>query len=186
MFQNLSERLSATLRGWTGRTVLTEANLEETLQEVKIALIDADAGVEVAQGFINRVKTAALGQKIETGLSPGQFFIQLLHRQLVELMGQEAVGLSLRQATPVVILMAGLQGSGKTTSAAKLAKRLKEEDKKSVSVVSCDIYRPAAIFNYNGWLVRVVANLFPKHRVEGQPKSHNGRLRAPGGMAMDA
>ncbi|MEY3182720.1 MAG: signal recognition particle protein [Pseudomonadota bacterium] len=145
MFENLSERLSACLRGWTGRTVLTEANLEQTLQEIKVALIDADAGLEVTQRFIERVKTAALGQKVAHGLSPGQFFIQLLQNELIDLMGKEAVGLSLRQETPVVILMAGLQGSGKTTSAAKLAKKLKEEEKKSVALVSCDIYRPAAV-----------------------------------------
>jgi signal recognition particle subunit SRP54 len=107
-----------------------------------------------------------LGQKIETGLSPGQFFIQLLHKQLVELMGQEAVGLSLRQTTPVVILMAGLQGSGKTTSVAKLAKRLKEEDKKSVAVVSCDIYRPAAILQLERLAAEVGVDFIPTHEGE--------------------
>jgi signal recognition particle subunit SRP54 len=167
VFENLSERLSATLRGWTGRTVLTEANLEETLQEVKVALIDADAGLAVTQRFIERVKTAALGQKIETGLSPGQFFIKLLQDQLIELMGKEAVGLSLRHATPVVILMAGLQGSGKTTSSAKLAKRLKEVDKKSVAMVSCDIYRPAAILQLERLAAEVGVDFIPTLEGEG-------------------
>jgi signal recognition particle subunit SRP54 len=145
MFQNLTDRLSKTLRNLTGTGRLTENNVQETLREVRVALLEADVALPVIKQFIDDVTKEALGQDVLQSLTPGQALVKIVHNELVKLMGDACDELNLATTPPAVILMAGLQGSGKTTSVAKLARRLKEVNKKSVLVVSADIYRPAAI-----------------------------------------
>ena len=145
MFNNLTEKLSATVRDITGRGRLTEKNIKSALDEVRIALLEADVALPVVKKFIMNVKQKALGSKIMKSLSPGQELVKLVKKELTLLMGQANETLNLKAQPPVVILMAGLQGSGKTTTTAKLGKFIKQHEKKSVGVVSADVYRPAAI-----------------------------------------
>ncbi|MBU2239493.1 MAG: signal recognition particle receptor subunit alpha, partial [Gammaproteobacteria bacterium] len=145
MFDNLSNRLTSSLDRIRGRAKLTEDNIQEVLREVRMALLEADVALPVVKDFIAAVKERAIGTEVSKSLSPGQVFLKIVKQELESVMGQANDGLNLRAARPAVILLAGLQGAGKTTSAAKLAKYLKEREKKSVSVVSADVYRPAAI-----------------------------------------
>lgn len=145
MFENLTERLSRTLKNLRGQGRLTEDNIQDTLREVRMALLEADVALPVVKQFTEEVRTRAIGQEVMQSLSPGQAFVKIVNDELVRLMGESNVGLNLNTRPPAVILMAGLQGSGKTTSVAKLARWLKEQQGKSVLVVSADIYRPAAI-----------------------------------------
>ncbi|MFN2349394.1 MAG: signal recognition particle protein [Thioalkalivibrio sp.] len=145
MFENLTERLQGTVKRLRGQARITEENIQETLREVRMALLEADVALPVVREFINRVKERALGQEVLSSLSPGQALIKIVSDELIAVMGQANEVLQLNVQPPAVILMAGLQGSGKTTSTAKLARLLKERHKKNVAVVSCDIYRPAAI-----------------------------------------
>jgi signal recognition particle subunit SRP54 len=145
MFDNLSNRLTSSLDRIRGRAKLTEDNIQEVLREVRMALLEADVALPVVKDFIAAVKARAIGTEVSKSLSPGQVFLKIVKQELESVMGQANDGLNLRVARPAIILLAGLQGAGKTTSAAKLAKYLKEREKKSVSVVSADIYRPAAI-----------------------------------------
>ncbi|MEE9287082.1 MAG: signal recognition particle protein [Gammaproteobacteria bacterium] len=144
MFDNLKHRLARTLDGLRGRGRLTDENIETTLREVRMALLEADVALPVVREFIQRVKERAVGQEVATSLTPGQAIIKIVYDELVAIMGQANEGLNLRTQPPAVILVAGPQGSGKTTSVAKLARWLKEKEKKSVLVASCDVYRPAA------------------------------------------
>ena len=145
MFQNLSERLSNVVKKLRGQGHLSEENIDATLREVRMALLEADVALPVVKTFIDQVRVRALGQEVIGTLTPGQALIRVVRDELTTMMGEAGVGINFAAEPPVVILLAGLQGSGKTTSAAKLAKRLQEQDKKSVALVSCDIYRPAAI-----------------------------------------
>ncbi len=145
MFENLTERLSRTLKTVTGKAKLTEDNIKDTLREVRMALLEADVALPVVREFINRIRERAIGQEVQSSLSPGQAFVKIVQNELVEVMGSSNDELNLATQPPAVILMAGLQGAGKTTSVAKLGKWLKERQKKSVMVVSADVYRPAAI-----------------------------------------
>lgn len=145
MFENLTERLSKTLRHLTGKATLSDSNIQETLQEVRKSLLDADVALTVVEDFITTLKSKAIGQQVDPTLSPGQYFVKLVNDELVQLMGIANQSLNLQAKPPVVFLVAGLQGSGKTTSCAKLARFLQEQQKKSVMLVSCDVYRPAAI-----------------------------------------
>ena len=145
MFDSLSERLSGALRSLTGKSTLTENNIQDALSDVRKALIEADVSLTVVKDFIARVRERAVGEEVAKNLTPGQAFIKLVQSELQHTMGSASKGLDLKVAPPAVILMAGLQGAGKTTSVAKLAKLLKEKEKKSVLVVSADVYRPAAI-----------------------------------------
>ncbi|HQT80985.1 MAG: signal recognition particle protein [Ferrovum sp. 37-45-19] len=145
MLDQLTDRLTGVIKTLRGQARLTESNIQDTLREVRIALLEADVALPVVKHFIEEVKTKALGQSVMTSLTPGQALIAVVHEELTKLMGESSVGLSLLTQPPAVILMAGLQGSGKTTSSGKLAKWLKEQDKKKVLLVSCDVYRPAAI-----------------------------------------
>jgi len=145
MFENLTERLSRTVQQLRGKGRLTEDGVRETLREVRIALLEADVALPVVQAFIKEVRDKALGQDILKSLTPGQAMVKLVHDELVQIMGVENEALDLRAQPPVPVLMAGLQGSGKTTTTAKLARLLIEQQKKRVMVVSCDVYRPAAI-----------------------------------------
>jgi len=145
MFDNLSDRLNQSLKKIRGQGRLTEANIEETMREVRMALLEADVALPVVRSFIDHVKIRALGQEVQSSLSPGQSLIKIVQSEMVTLMGEANEGLNLATTPPAVILLAGLQGAGKTTTVAKLGRWLKENKKKKVAVVSVDIYRPAAI-----------------------------------------
>ncbi len=145
MFEALSEQLSHTLRALTGKAKLTEDNIQDALRDVRRALLEADVALPVVSEFTERVKLRALGQEVGKSLSPGQAFIRIVQAELQSVMGNENSALDLRAVPPAVILMAGLQGAGKTTTVAKLALLLKNRDKKKVMVTSADVYRPAAI-----------------------------------------
>ncbi|MDH5649859.1 MAG: signal recognition particle protein Srp54, partial [Gammaproteobacteria bacterium] len=145
MFDNLSKRLQDTVRQLRGQARLTEENMNQTLRDVRMALLEADVALPVTKAFIEQVRQQALGQEVMRSLTPGQALIKIVHDSLVSLMGEANDGLNLSVRPPAVILVAGLQGAGKTTSVAKLARLLHEKNKKSVLLVSADIYRPAAI-----------------------------------------
>ena len=144
MFDSLSQRLTSTLKNLRGQGRLTESNIRDMLREVRMALLEADVALPVVREFIERVSERALGQEVIGTLTPGQALVGVVHDELVAVMGEHEP-LNLNAEPPVVILMAGLQGAGKTTSVAKLARFLKENERKSVMVASCDVYRPAAI-----------------------------------------
>lgn len=145
MFENLTERLNRTLKNISGQGRITEDNIKDTLREVRTALLEADVALPVVKSFTARVKERALGQEVSNSLTPGQEFIKGVYEQLVETMGSTTSELNLAHQPPAVILLAGLQGAGKTTSAAKLALFIKERLRKKVMMVSVDTYRPAAI-----------------------------------------
>jgi signal recognition particle subunit SRP54 len=145
MFENLTGRLSDAAKQLTGKGRLTEANVKDTLRQVRLALLEADVALPVVKTFIERVRVRAIGEEVGKSLTPGQQFVKIIHAELVQILGSESVPLDLRAQAPVVILLAGLQGAGKTTTAAKLARRLIEADKKRVMLVSVDVHRPAAI-----------------------------------------
>ncbi|MFC3093254.1 signal recognition particle protein [Alteromonas sediminis] len=145
MFENLSDRLGATLKNISGRGRLTEDNIKDTLREVRMALLEADVALPVVKDFVAQVKERALGAEVSKSLKPGQMFIKIVQSELESVMGEANERLNLAAQPPAVVLMAGLQGAGKTTSVGKLAKYLTEREKKKVMVVSADVYRPAAI-----------------------------------------
>jgi signal recognition particle subunit SRP54 len=145
MFENLSGRLSDAARSLTGKGRLSEANIKDTLCQVRLALLEADVALPVVKSFIERIRERAVGEEVGKSLSPGQALVKIIHAELVRLLGSESVPLNFKAQPPVVIMLAGLQGAGKTTTAAKLAKRLIETDKKKVMLVSVDVHRPAAI-----------------------------------------
>jgi signal recognition particle subunit SRP54 len=145
MFESLSQRLSSTIERLRGRARLTEANIRESLREVRIALLEADVALPVVQALIQRVQVRAVGQEVLKSLTPGQALVKVVRDELTAVMGTANADLNLAAAPPAIVLMAGLQGAGKTTTVAKLAKFLKDRKKKKVMVVSCDVYRPAAI-----------------------------------------
>lgn len=161
MFENLSDRLSNTLRNIRGRGRLTEDNIKETLREVRMALLEADVALPVVRDFINKVKERAIGIEVNKSLTPGQEFVKIVQGELEAAMGEANETLNLAAQPPAVILMAGLQGAGKTTSVGKLAKFLRERHKKKVLVVSADVYRPAAIKQLETLAETVHADFFP-------------------------
>lgn len=161
MFENLTDRLSHTLRSITGKARLTEDNIKDALRDVRKALLEADVALPVVKSFIDQVRSRALGQQIGKALNPGQQFIKLVESELITVMGEANERLNLAAQPPAVVLMAGLQGAGKTTSVAKLARYLKEREKKKVLVVSVDIYRPAAIQQLQTLAAEVDAEFFP-------------------------
>ena len=161
MFDNLTERLNASLKKIRGQGRLTESNIQDTLREVRMALLEADVALLVVKDFIEHVKERALGHEVEKSLTPGQAMVKIVHEELKAVMGQANEKLSLACQPPAVILMAGLQGAGKTTTVAKLARWLKENERKSSLVVSADIYRPAAIEQLKTLAGEVKAEFFP-------------------------
>ncbi|WP_032115484.1 signal recognition particle protein [Candidatus Arsenophonus nilaparvatae] len=161
MFDNLTDRLSRTLRNISGRGRLTDDNIKETLLEVRMALLEADVALPVVREFIQSVKESAVGQDVNKSLTPGQEFVKIVQNELIKAMGEENSALNLAVQPPAVILMAGLQGAGKTTTVAKLGKLLKEKQKKKVLVVSADIYRPAAIKQLETLTQTVGIDFFP-------------------------
>ncbi|MGL5045111.1 MAG: signal recognition particle receptor subunit alpha, partial [Plesiomonas sp.] len=161
MFENLSDRLSRTLRNISGRGRLTDENIKDTLREVRMALLEADVALPVVREFIARVKERAVGQEVNKSLTPGQEFVKIVRDELEASMGEANNDLNLAAQPPAVVLMAGLQGAGKTTSVAKLGKFLCERKKKKVLVVSADVYRPAAIKQLETLAETVGVDFFP-------------------------
>lgn len=161
MFENLSQRLTRTVETLRGRGRITDDNISETLRDVRVALLEADVALPVVKRFIETVKTQALGAEVASSLTPGQAFIGILHKSLVELMGGTQEGFSLRAQPPIVVLLAGLQGAGKTTTAAKLARYLIEKERKKVLLVSTDVRRPAALLQLERLAGQVGAEYYP-------------------------
>src|SRR6202167_766220 len=145
MFDRLTAGLSVALKSLSGRGRLSEDNISDTVREVRLALLDADVALSVVKTFTEAVKARAIGAAGSKSLTPGQAFIKIVHEELTRLMGEPSSGLNLRAQRPVVVLLAGLQGAGKTTSAGKLARWLIEKQNKKVLMVSTDVYRPAAM-----------------------------------------
>ncbi len=161
MFDNLTDRLGGALNKLRGQGRLSEANINDTLREVRMALLEADVALPVVRSFVDRVKEQALGEEVLRSLTPGQVLVKIVNDQLVKVMGESNESLNLAAQPPAVILMAGLQGSGKTTTVAKLARWLQETQKKSVMVVSCDVYRPAAIDQLKTLSSEIGAEFYP-------------------------
>ena len=161
MLDNLTQRLARAMKTIRGEARLTESNITEALREVRMALLEADVALPVVKDFIARVKEKALGEEVIGSLTPGQALVGVVHRELTALMGGAAAGLDLAVAPPAVILMAGLQGSGKTTTTGKLARLLKQEQRKKPLVVSCDVYRPAAIEQLKTVAAQIGVDFFP-------------------------
>ena len=161
MFENLSDRLSQSLKKISGKASLSESNIQETLRDVRIALLEADVALPVVKDFIELVKQRAVGREVSSSLNPGQQFLKIVQAELESVMGEKNESLNLNAQPPAVILMAGLQGAGKTTSVAKLSRFLTEREKKKVMVVSADVYRPAAIEQLKTLAGEVNAEFFP-------------------------
>ena len=145
MFDNLSDRLTKAARNLTGKGRLSESNIKDTLRQVRLALLEADVALPVVKSFIERIRERVLGEEVGKSLTPGQALVKIIHGELVRLLGDDHEPLDLKAQPPVVIMLVGLQGAGKTTTAAKLAKRLIDTDRKRVMLVSVDVHRPAAI-----------------------------------------
>src|SRR5690606_31395162 len=161
MFETISERLGRVIKDLRGQGRLSEENISTALREVRMALLEADVALPVVREFIDHVKERALGQEVMSSLTPGQAVIKIVNQELVSLMGESNSGLNLNTQPPAIILVAGLQGAGKTTTVAKLARYLKENQNKKVAVVSCDIYRPAAIDQLKTLAADVGAEFLP-------------------------
>jgi signal recognition particle subunit SRP54 len=161
MFENLTDRLSQTLRNISGKGKLTDDNIQDSLREVRKALLEADVALSVVKDFIEAVRVRAIGQEVSSSLSPGQAFIKIVRDELQHVMGDANEVLDLRAVPPAVVLMAGLQGAGKTTTVAKLALWLKNNQNKKSLVVSADVYRPAAIKQLETLAAEVGAEFFP-------------------------
>jgi signal recognition particle subunit SRP54 len=161
VLENLTERLSRIAKTIRGEARLTESNVQEALREVRLALLEADVALPVVRDFIARVREAALGEQVIGSLSPGQALVGVVHRELAATMGGENTALDLAVTPPAVVLLAGLQGSGKTTTAAKLAKLLVTEQKKKPLLASCDVYRPAAIEQLQTLARQIGVDFFP-------------------------
>ncbi len=161
MFDNLTERLGKVLNNLRGQGRLTEENIKETMREVRMALLEADVALPVVREFVEQVKQQATGEAVMKSLTPGQTLIKIVNDELIKVMGEANEELDLAAQPPAVILMAGLQGSGKTTSVAKLSRWLQQRGKKKIAVVSCDVYRPAAIDQLQTLAQEVGAQFIP-------------------------
>lgn len=161
MFSQLTDRITKVIKNISGKGKLTEENMKDALREVRMALLEADVALPVIKQFLEEIQVTAMGQEVLTSLDPGQVFVKIVHDELIKVMGEANETLNLSAQPPVVILMAGLQGSGKTTTTAKLAKWLKDNQKKSVMLASTDIYRPAAIHQLETLSKQIEVNFFP-------------------------
>src|ERR1700723_1901852 len=161
MFDKLTERLSHAVQTLRGRGRVTEDNVAQTLREVRMALLEADVALPVVKSFIDGVRTRALGAEVASSLTPGQAFIGILHRELTAVLGESQAGFAFNVQPPQVVLLAGLQGAGKTTTAAKLARWLQQEQRRRVLLVSTDVRRPAAILQLERLAQSVGADFFP-------------------------
>lgn len=183
MFDNLSGRLRDSVKALTGKGRLTEANIKDTLRQVRLALLEADVALLVVKKFVGEVTAKAVGESVMTSLSPGQAFIKIIHDELVEVLGGTTTELDFRAQPPVVILLAGLQGAGKTTTAAKLARRLLERDKKKTMLVSVDVHRPAAMLQLER-LATEVGAMFAKADASENPVAIVERARQQAKLAF--
>lgn len=161
MFESLSDRLTLSLKKISGKASLSEKNIQETLREVRMALLEADVALPVVKSFVEQVKLRALGREVGSSLNPGQQFLKVVQAELEAVMGDKNESLNLAAQPPAVVMMAGLQGAGKTTSVAKLSRYLNEREKKKIMVVSADVYRPAAIEQLKTLAAEVNAVFFP-------------------------
>src|SRR5690554_4537871 len=161
MFESLTDRLGGALKSISGQSKLTEDNIKDTVREVRMALLEADVALPVVKAFTDQVRARAIGTEVLKSLNPGQVFLKIVHEELQSVMGEANEKLNLATQPPAIVLMAGLQGAGKTTTVAKLAKYLQEREKKKVMVVSADVYRPAAIKQLETLAAEVGANFFP-------------------------
>lgn len=178
MFDTLSDRLTSTVKQLRGQARLTEENIQEALREVRMALLEADVALPVVKEFIARVKERAVGQEVLSSLSPGQALIKVVNDELIELMGASNESLDLSAQPPAIVLVAGLQGAGKTTSIAKLSRFLQEKENKSVMVVSADVYRPAAIDQLKTLAGEVGATFYPSSAQEDPVKIAKAAVEA--------
>jgi len=185
MFDSLTDRLTQTFKQIRGQARLTEDNIKDTLREVRKALLEADVALPTVRDFVEQVKQKALGEDVTKSLSPGQAFIKIVQAELESLMGEANEGLELSARPPAVVLMAGLQGSGKTTSVAKLSRWLKEKKKKSVMVASADIYRPAAIEQLKTLASEVGVTFFPSDTTQDPVLIAKNALEAARKQAQD-
>lgn len=185
MFENLSERLQQTIKNLRGQGRLTEENIKDALREVRMALLEADVALAVIREFIDRVRERAIGREVTHSLTPGQIFIKIVNDELIHVMGEANEELALKGPPPAIILMAGLQGSGKTTSVAKLARWLKERNHKKVMITSCDTYRPAAIEQLEILAREVDVACFPSTTQQQPAAIASGALDAARRQFMD-
>ena len=148
MFENLTEKITSTFSKLKGKGLIDEASLSDALREIRIALLESDVSVKVAKDFIERIREKSLGKEVIKSVSPGQMIIKIVNDELTELLGSESYEINLKSRPPALILMVGLQGSGKTTSSAKLARWIEKNKSKRVLMASLDIYRPAAQYLY--------------------------------------
>jgi signal recognition particle subunit SRP54 len=168
MFDNLSSRLGDAARSLGGKGRITEGNIKDTLRQVRLALLEADVALPVVKSFIDRIREEAVGEKLGKSLTPGQSLVKIIHSELVRVLGDEHAPLNLKVQPPAVVLLAGLQGAGKTTTAAKIAKRLIDADKKRVMLVSVDVHRPAAILQLET-LAKEVGAMHCQSSVQDKP-----------------
>lgn len=185
MFSHLSSRLAKVIKNLTGQGRLTEENIQDTLREIRIALLDADVALPVAKDFIEKIRVKALGKEVTESLTPGQVLIKLVHDELVSIMGEANEELDLKVEPPAIIMVAGLQGSGKTTTVAKLARWLQENQKKSVMLTSTDIYRPAAIDQLATLAQTVGAEYYPSNPSEDPVDIAKGAIQAAKSKLID-
>lgn len=185
MFNTLSEKLSATLNKLTGQGRITEKNITDTLKEIRESLLDADVALSAVKHVLHDIKKRALGQEVLRSLSPGQTLIKIIHDELIVVMGEKNESLNLAAQAPVVILMAGLQGSGKTTTAAKLALFLKETHKKNVLLTSTDVYRPAAILQLETLANQIEVSFHPSSAKDSPIKIAQSALAAAKQKSID-
>lgn len=185
MFKNLTQRLNSVIKNLSGQGRLTESNIKDTMREIRVALLEADVALPVARAFITDIETKALGTEVMGSLTPGQELVKLVQDELTHLMGEANESLNLRTTPPAVILMAGLQGSGKTTTAAKLARWLINTQKKTVMVTSADVYRPAAIEQLQTLAASVGAEFFPSSPDQDPVTIATNAIQAARNKALD-
>lgn len=178
MFENLSDRLGKVVQNLRGQGRITEDNMKETMREIRMALLEADVALPVVKDFIDQVREKALNTDVMQSLTPGQVLVKIVNDELVKVMGEANENLNLAAQPPAIVLMAGLQGSGKTTSVAKLSRFLQEQEKKKVMVVSCDVYRPAAIEQLKTLATEVNAEFFPSSEKDKPVKIAKAALKA--------
>lgn len=177
MFESLTDRLASTVKTLRGQARLTEDNIKDAMREVRMALLEADVALPVVKDFIDHVRQRAVGEEVKKSLTPGQALVKIVQSELESLMGEVCEELDLKARPPAVIMMAGLQGSGKTTTVAKLSRWLKESKKKSVLVTSADIYRPAAIEQLKTLAAEVDVGFFPSDISQDPVDIANGAIQ---------
>lgn len=185
MFENLSERLTRVLKNLSGRGRLTEENIKDTLRDIRMALLEADVALPVVKDIVDHIQSKAIGVEVMESLTPGQALIKLVRDELIQMMGETCDSLNLNTQPPAIILVAGLQGSGKTTTVAKLGRLLQQNVKKSVMVTSCDIYRPAAIQQLETLAKQINVLFHPSHAGEDPVEIAKGAIASAKSHLID-